>query len=55
MSQLANQHKTAYPEAIPPTNGTSAFAVFSLLVAALTLLLGVVLYLHPSPPTAAQE
>ena len=32
-----------------------AFAVFSLLVAALTLLLGVVLYLHPSPTTAAQE
>jgi len=34
---------------------TSAFAVFALLVAALTLALGVVLYLHPSPPTAAQE
>jgi Domain of unknown function (DUF4386) len=32
-----------------------AFAVFSLLVAALTLSLGVVLYLHASPPTAAQE
>ena len=34
---------------------TSTFAVFSLLVAALTLALGVVLYLHASPPTAAQE
>ena len=33
----------------------STFAVFSLLVAAFTLALGVVLYLHPSPPTAAQE
>ena len=32
-----------------------AFAVFSLLVAALTLSLGVVLYLHASPTTAAQE
>lgn len=32
-----------------------AFAVFSLLVAALTLLLGVFLYLHASPTTAAQE
>jgi Domain of unknown function (DUF4386) len=34
---------------------TSIFGVFSLLVAALTLTLGVVLYLHPSPSTAAQE
>ena len=33
----------------------SAFAVYSLLTAAFTLLLGVFLYLHPSPPTAAQE
>ena len=34
---------------------TSTFAVFSLLVSALTLALGVVLYLHASPATAAQE
>ena len=34
---------------------TSIFAVFALLVAALTLALGVVLYFHPSSPTAAQE
>ena len=34
---------------------TSTFAVFALLVSALTLALGAVLYLHASPPTAAQE
>jgi hypothetical protein len=33
----------------------STFAVYSLLVTALSLLLGVVLYLHPSPTTVAQE